>query len=667
MPTPADALKLGSAESGTFDAPAAIAHADHLKYRADIDGMRAVAVLSVIGYHAFPQWITGGFIGVDIFFVISGFLITSIILKGLAAGTFSFADFYGRRARRILPSLLVVFLACFVAGLFMLLDHELRELGKHIAAGAAFVSNFVLWKDSGYFDTAAETKILLHLWSLAIEEQFYIVWPCLLWILHRFGLRPVWLMIAAGLVSFAIGLQYLQTDPTSAFYMPQARFWELLVGALLAYLSLIRLPSAVPTVVSTIGRNILAVVGAGMLGYGFAITNVSSPFPGWYATLPVFGAALLIAAGRDALVNRWLLSIPLLTWIGKISFVAYLWHWPILVFLRIVNDGEASNTARSIAVAATLALAAATHYLVENPVRFGRNRRLVHSGVALATLAAAAIGMSTYLLDGLSWRYQTSPNDLSARVVWGAEPFGTYCSDRVAGVKSSFCVTNPETNVVILGDSHAGAMYYGLATSKDPRFDKPTVIGASSCPPSLGVEWRPGCDVALKAGLEFIAKHPSVKTVILAAYGGFVPDGAEANIPAYVAGYQRTIQQIEALGKRVIVAEDNFTIKQSAQLCAPAPLGIRAHFRKEHGFCQTLTKDDIAPRTAYREVMRQLKAKNPDMVFYDPTSWLCPNGQCSLYKDGRLLISDTDHLSKAGNEFYIRDLIRQLDASTRGR
>ncbi len=208
---------------------------EHPRYRADIDGLRAIAVLSVVGFHAFPYWVHGGFIGVDIFFVISGFLISRIILASLEQDRFSFVEFYSRRIRRIFPALLLVLLASLAFGWFTLLADEYAQLGKHIAGGAGFTSNFLLWNESGYFDNSAETKPLLHLWSLSIEEQFYIVWPLMLWIMRnqRFNLLRI-ALFAAALITFLFNVIQIHIDPTAAFYSPQTRFWELLIGSILA-------------------------------------------------------------------------------------------------------------------------------------------------------------------------------------------------------------------------------------------------------------------------------------------------------------------------------------------------------------------------------------------------------------------------------------------------
>lgn len=216
-------------------------HLIHPKYRPDIDGLRAVAVLSVVGFHAFPLFVKGGFIGVDIFFVISGYLISIIIVGSLERNSFSFIEFYSRRIKRIFPALLLVLIACFAFGWDALLADEYKQLGKHIAGGAGFISNFLFWGDSGYFDNAAETKPLLHLWSLGIEEQFYIIWPLLLWLAWKKRFNLLTITIAVVVISFALNIGEVKgDDAVAAFYSPQTRFWELLVGSVLAYMTMHR-------------------------------------------------------------------------------------------------------------------------------------------------------------------------------------------------------------------------------------------------------------------------------------------------------------------------------------------------------------------------------------------------------------------------------------------
>jgi peptidoglycan/LPS O-acetylase OafA/YrhL len=319
-------------------------HLSHPKYRPDIDGLRAIAVLAVVAFHAFPNWVKGGFIGVDVFFVISGYLISTIIFENLDKGTFSFSEFYARRITRIFPALILVLVACFVFGWFALLADEYRQLGKHIAAGAGFISNIVFWNEAGYFDNAADTKPLLHLWSLGVEEQFYIVWPLLLWFAWKRNFNLLTITILVATLSFIINIKGVQQDPVATFYSPQTRFWELLCGSLLAWMTLYKMNAwttakskldgclalAVyrekhPTNGKTLS-NFLSFVGLILLTYGFCRINKELSFPGKWALVPVVGSVLIIAAGAKTWVNRVILSNKVLVWFGLISFPLYLWH-----------------------------------------------------------------------------------------------------------------------------------------------------------------------------------------------------------------------------------------------------------------------------------------------------------------------------------------------------
>ena len=318
--------------------------ASQLDYRPDIDGLRAIAVLAVIGFHAFPAWIRGGFVGVDVFFVISGYLISTILLTGMERGSFRVSQFYIRRIRRIFPALIVVLLACIVAGWLVLFSFEYQALGKHVAGSAAFVSNFVLWNEAGYFDKAAATKPLLHIWSLGIEEQFYIVWPLLLFLVWKRKAATLALLLL--LLTFSFAFNVLSSDPAADFYSPLTRFWELMAGAVLAYLSLHwedlagifrKLPrhalqiiggSAAP---DSITRNVAAVIGVLLIVATVLAVDETKKFPGWWALLPVVGTCLMIASGPHAWINNKLLAARGLVAIGLISYPLYLWHWPLFL------------------------------------------------------------------------------------------------------------------------------------------------------------------------------------------------------------------------------------------------------------------------------------------------------------------------------------------------
>ncbi|MBS7404399.1 MAG: acyltransferase, partial [Oxalobacter sp.] len=365
-------------------------HTKSAGYRPDIDGLRALAVFAVFIFHAFPKAMRGGFVGVDIFFVISGFLISSIIFSQLESGSFSFWNFYSRRIRRIYPTLITVLLACLGFGWFYLLSDEYAQLGKHVAGGAGFISNFLLWFESGYFDNAAETKPLLHLWSLGIEEQFYIIWPLLLWLLwkKRFNLLVVSFVLAV--VSFGLNLYFYHADPIADFFSPQTRFWELLCGAMLAWISLhpaqLTLKPGLFYRETTIGetpdfytrffryRHILSSAGALLLVLSivFVKQTASRNYPGIWAVFPVLATMLLIAAGKDGWFNKQVLSNKVLVWFGLISYPLYLWHWPLLAMARIVLLDEPPLWWRITVFPVGILLAWITTRFIENPLRFGK-------------------------------------------------------------------------------------------------------------------------------------------------------------------------------------------------------------------------------------------------------------------------------------------------------
>lgn len=487
----------------------------HPQYRPDIDGLRAVAVLCVVIFHAFPAALKGGFIGVDVFFVISGFLITSIIVGGLDRDSFTFADFYGRRVRRIFPVLLLVLAACYALGWFVMLGAEYRQLGKHIAGGAGFMSNFMLWGESGYFAGAAHGKPLLHLWSLGVEEQFYILWPALLWFAHRRGWPLLAVTAGLALLSFALNLAAVRGEPVAAFYSPQTRFWQMLTGAALACMALRgrgllgRLPP--PLMRGMLWRNLQAWAGAALIVAGLLRITEARAFPGWWALLPTFGAALLIAAGAQAWLNRRVLGHPALVAIGLISFPLYLWHWPLLVFIRLVERAPPPAAVRAGALAVAAVLAWLSYRWVEKPIRSGGNIRAKTTALLASMALVGGVGVATWYGDGLPFRLEDR------------QEFGDYFENDPAQWRYFTRVGIPEKNhfeceffdieryragdvssvprasipehcyrrdpakpkaVMLWGDSHAEHLSYGIRRNL-PADWQVLQVASSGCPPNL--------------------------------------------------------------------------------------------------------------------------------------------------------------------------------------
>ena len=367
-------------------------------YRPDIDGLRAFAVLSVLLYHAFPKYVRGGFVGVDVFFVISGFLISSILFQEITERRLSLGSFYGRRIRRIFPALAVCLAVVLAYGFVLLIPFELEQVGKHVFFGAGFLSNLALWTESGYFDTAASSKPLLHLWSLGIEEQFYIFWPVVLWIASRTKARLGPLLVLLFLSSFAINIAVSHSSISADFYLPVPRFWELLAGALLAYRGEVNFAPKFRFWIS-LGGLVALLIAATMF-------TPAMRFPGWFALLPVLGAMAVILAGPEATVNRIAFSNRAAVFVGLISYPLYLWHWPLISYAYIVRVGKPPTPLMAAALlAAAFLLAWATYRFVEYPIRFGANRHLRTQIVAACVAALGGCGLAVWINNGFPERF----------------------------------------------------------------------------------------------------------------------------------------------------------------------------------------------------------------------------------------------------------------------
>ena len=318
---------------------------------------------------------------------------STIIFSSLERGSFSFVEFYVRRVKRIFPALLLVLVSCFVFGWYTLIGDEFKQLGSHIAAGSGFVSNLVLWSESGYFDNISESKPLLHLWSLGIEEQFYLVWPTLLWLAQRSKLNLLLVTCVALALSFCLNIYGISQDAVATFYSPLTRFWELWVGSLLAYLTL---HEDIETFRFTVRKaNAISAVGFALILLAIIFTPRKSGFPGWWAVLPALGSALVIAAGTESWINRNILSNNVAVGVGLISFPLYLWHWPLLAFGRIVQGQEPDRLFRVGTVVASTALAWVTYRYVERYIRFSKGNKfallLVILNIFIGTLGGVRL------------------------------------------------------------------------------------------------------------------------------------------------------------------------------------------------------------------------------------------------------------------------------------
>lgn len=410
-----------------------------LTYRPDIDGLRAIAVLSVVVFHAFPGWVKGGFIGVDIFFVISGYLISMIIFSSLEKGAFSFLEFYTRRIRRIFPALFLVLLVSYTLGKFLLLPDEYKQLTKHIGSGVIFISNLVLKKETGYFDNLAETKPLLHLWSLSIEEQFYLFYPLLLWLAWKRKFNFIILIIAITCYSFYLNIKNINYKAASTFFSPHTRLWELMFGGALAWINLylqhnhnlIKFKELLDRWLSIMiyrdpqefyGKtliNIVSLVGVCLLLYGFFGLSNKMVFPGKWALIPVIGAVLIISAGSKAWFNRTILSNSIMVWFGLISFPLYLWHWPLLSFMYIIEGKLPAIHIRVIIVCMAITLAWLTIKFLEKNIRFGGKNKVKSICLIILMAILGVASYNAYLNNGITFKNKQFLKISQAIGEWG--------------------------------------------------------------------------------------------------------------------------------------------------------------------------------------------------------------------------------------------------------
>jgi peptidoglycan/LPS O-acetylase OafA/YrhL len=503
-----------------------------MKHRNDIDGLRSVAIIPILLFHAGLTKMSGGFIGVDIFFVISGFLITSIIVREAEVGTFSLATFYKRRVVRIFPALFVTLALVLLAGCLFMLPSEVAPLGKSAAAAGGFVSNIYFWKTADYFAGSADLKPLLHTWSLGVEEQFYIFYPLMVMFIMRYMKR--WLALAIGVVtlaSFAFSMVLVLIGPNAAFYLLPSRAWELGIGGLVAV-------GVFPALPWRWLRTAAPLVGVALIAAGLAFIRPDSLFPAPWALAPCLGAALIIAYGEGSLVGR-ALSIYPLRWIGAISYSLYLLHWPIIAFYRLQTGITLSPVESFFLVVASIAAAAASYYLIEQPVlrRFRSGPAVRILGVGTAVLAAGLAASAVVTLNADHWRAYTpeAKRIMSyARYVGTEEHTYQYRPDKCFIESTSdhafdrgFCLKRSpdKPNVVLLGDSHAAQYWRAIAL----RFPDKNVMQAtaSGCRPTLHTKGEKRCTDLVNYVLGDFLAQGGVDEVVLS---GRWKDGDVANL-----------------------------------------------------------------------------------------------------------------------------------------
>lgn len=621
-------------------------------YRADIDGLRAVAVLPVVLFHAGLPGVGGGFVGVDVFFVISGYLITRIMVGDLRADRFSIATFYERRIRRIFPALVVVLAATTAAAVFVLLPGDLEEYGRSLAAIAVFASNIFFWNSTGYFTADAHAKPLLHTWSLAVEEQFYLFFPILLIAVHRwFAQRWAFSLTAIALVSFGIAVWAVESHPSAAFYLLPSRAWELCLGALVAV-------GAFPRFHRAAARETAAAVGMAAIAIAVTQYDASTPFPGIAALLPCVGAALIIHAGADgsSLVGRALAARPLVA-IGLASYSLYLWHWPLIALAARYSTADPSLAAKLSLVTIALLLSWISLEVIETPFRRGpveHRTRVLWSGAAVIVLVFVA-GSTFALNEGFAARLR--PDVLAfERGRLDSSPERVRChadhGKRIAYVES--CVLGRpgvSPHILLWGDSHAMEYASALRDVADAQGHAFRLASFSGCAPmysSPHAEQAPCVEHNAEIRRALLNDTTLTSVILVARYSLHLEkEGAQ-----FLEEFARIAEEIRSTGRRVVI------IEPIPEYPFEVPLRL-ARTLQGDGDVSTVGMPRAEFDAASAPTRRRLQAI-AGVHLVAPADILCEAGWCRTAEGGRSLYFDDDHLSMHGARVVVTRLALQL-------
>lgn len=648
----------------------------HIKYREDIDALRGLAVLLVVIYHAFPEILPGGFIGVDVFFVISGYLITSIMLLSINRGDFSLKEFYARRIRRLFPALITVLLFVLGLGWLVLFPEEYQQLGTHVAKSVIFILNFELINEVGYFDVESHYKPLLHLWTLSVEEQYYLLWPLIILLFLKINKHPGYLLSFLFIASLSANLYFSQGYTQETYYHTLTRFWQLAAGSLLA----VWLINHQSNLINYFGGKLTMWGGAILISLSAVFIDSQMIYPGYLAILPVVGAVMIIVA------NSRLKQYAGLVKLGLISYPLYLWHWVILSFLYIYLGRKPETLALVLAVILSLIFAYLTYKYIEQ-------LRYQKSVTPYLITVLVIIGLTGFYVEhkkGLPDRqsmdnfteanaqFKRTPakDDLCvgyANEVLEQQQVFDYC--RASSLEKSKLIA-------IIGDSHAHVLFPGISSLANSHEYGTILLANSSCPTLQGFEWGrnskevEACKVKIEQILTIIEKDPRVKKVIMATRGPVYIHGEVEGIftkesvdnslalvkdpkqtyDAYFEGFKNTLLRLEKTShvKDVFYKLENPELDFLPKEVIPRPYDYFNISTNRSFIDKSLY---LKRMSIYRDYASLLKP--PKLTILDPVEALCNVHSCSSTIDGKFLYADDDHLSVFGSN-YIATYFKQV-------
>ena len=658
-------------------------------YRRDIDGLRAISVLIVLAFHAFPEWVPGGFIGVDVFFVISGFLITGIILNDIDAERFTILRFYHRRVRRIFPALVIVLFLALLGGWFFLSNDEYKQLGWHVFASGLFFQNITLLSEAGYFDIAADYKPLLHLWSLSVEEQFYLVYPLFLFCIARTRLLAPGVFVVAVLSFGACMCQtYINAEPVNSFFLPHYRFWELMAGSLVQIL--MRSKKA-PSF------KFLPPVGVLLLSLGVAFTSRATPFPGFITLLPVVGGIFVLMGDTKGWFSSRLLGSKVMVAIGLISYPLYLFHWPLFSFARILTTQEPSALVKWELILASFLLATLTYFCVERPLRFGASKsaRKWQDWRTLALLSSmiAAICAGYFIFQGGGLPSRSVASNLGRhiheRITVGIEIEDRYkhrsCDrdprvDRASLASCSMYGPDDATDtIVVWGDSHAEAWasaFFDIAK----RFNKRIVLYRQiGCAPLLdavrtdGQAHSQNCLTSerAKAIVNSIQQLKPNRVFLIARWSlyahGWYVGGILQPATHFLSTDPAQSGTLES-SQRTLVTKIPETLYAMAQ-AAPVTIvktipvlkaDVEAIFIKRTTpttLTEHLEREGFTDQV-FESAIRNAPASLHNITIMNPAELLCSQEECAIAINNTVLYKDDNHITPQGSLLFENEILR---------
>jgi peptidoglycan/LPS O-acetylase OafA/YrhL len=645
-----------------------------MKYRPEIDGLRAIAVIPVILFHAGFSYFKGGFVGVDVFFVISGYLITTIILSEMEQGTFSLVRFYERRARRILPALFLVMLVCLPFAWWWLLPGEAKDFSQSLVAVSVYVSNILFWRRSGYWDAANEVKPLLHTWSLAVEEQYYVLFPLFLMLIWRF--RKRWLLGAlfvTAIISLFMAQWGVYSHPEAAFYLLPARAWELAIGAIISFASLYHQRVIRILLSNQIVNEVLALLGLLMIGYAIYAFDENIPFPGFSALLPTVGTGLIVLfSSPQTLVGR-LLGNKVLVGIGLISYSAYLWHQPLFAFARHRSLTGPSVWLICTLVALTFLLAYLSWRYVEQPFRRKEvvSRKAIFSFAGFGSVFFILIGLIGHVTGGFDQR--TTENGIKLQSI-EQKIVTNYGLDRVCDLKTfdlpTACQTSDEPEIFVWGDSYAMHLVAGiLASNPDAKIIQVT---KSVCGPFFDVapvsgkytaSWAEGCLEFTGKVREWLQAHKTVKYAVLSSpFRQYLSkDSAllfrdhelvSPNMDLVIQEFEKTLKELLDMGITPIVFSPPPANDVNLGRCLSKALLVGANLDECNFSVAQMSQSRLDVYTFLQHFEGDYR-----IVWLDKL--LCDSLECVTHFDSTFIFRDAGHLSYEGsaelgkmNNFY---------------